>query len=106
MFLSTSKAAYLYGYSLNGRDGQASTTMGVDGLNEFRAVYICFWIGLTILSFIAARKVNLAVLATFTFLMVLLQSLDAFSALPWTGGPIRATSLFSSWNLAPACWAC
>ena len=46
------KAAYLYGYTLN----------GVDGHNEFRAVYMGFWIGLTVLFFIAAWKIEVPIL--------------------------------------------
>ena len=65
VFLSPAKAAFIYGYTLN----------GVDGLNEFRAVYIGFWIGLTVLFFTAARKPELSVLGDIGFLMILLQSL-------------------------------
>ena len=61
----TEKAAYLYGYTLN----------GIDGHNEFRAVYIGFWIGLTILFFTAARKIEMPVLGDIALVMVLLQSL-------------------------------
>src|SRR5437660_5750820 len=50
VLFATHKAAYFYGYTLN----------GVDGLNEFRAVYIGFWFGLTILFFTAARRPNIA----------------------------------------------
>ena len=57
VLFATDKAAYLYGYTLN----------GVDGLNEFRAVYIGFWIGLTVLFFIAARKIEFTLLGDIGF---------------------------------------
>src|SRR5260370_31323574 len=63
--LATKAAAHLYGYTLN----------GVDGLNEYRAVYIGFWIGLTVLFFTAARKVEQPLLGDIGFLMLLLQAL-------------------------------
>src|SRR5215471_10416892 len=59
------KAAYLYGYTLNGADGH----------NEFRAVYIGFWIGLTNLFFAAAGKINVPILVDIAVIMVLLQAL-------------------------------
>jgi hypothetical protein len=65
VLFSIEKAAYLYGYTLN----------GVDGHNEFRAVYIGFWIGLAILFFTAVRKINLPILGDIALVMVLLQSL-------------------------------
>jgi hypothetical protein len=65
VLFSIEKAAYLYGYTLN----------GIGGHNEFRAVYIGFWIGLTILFFTAARKINLPILGDIALVMVLLQSL-------------------------------
>lgn len=77
VLLATSKAAYLYGYTLN----------GVDGLNEFRAVYIGFWIGLTVLFFTAARKLELTLLGDIGFLMVLLQSLGRLLSFVVDGKP-------------------
>jgi hypothetical protein len=77
VLFATNKAAYLYGYTLN----------GVDGLNEFRAVYIGFWIGLTILFFTAARKIRLAVLGDLAFLLVLLQSLGRLLSFALDGIP-------------------
>jgi len=65
VLFKTEKAAYLYGYTLN----------GVDGHNEFRAVYIGFWIGLTILFFNAVRKIDWPLLGDIALTMVLLQSL-------------------------------
>ena|SRR5882672_5831442 len=65
VLFSIDKAAYLYGYTLN----------GVDGHNEFRAVYIGFWIGLTILFFAAAWKIEMPLLGDLALIMVLLQSL-------------------------------
>ena len=71
------KAAYLYGYTLN----------GVDGHNEFRAVYIGFWIGLTILFFAAAKRVDLVLLGDIALLMVLLQSLGRLLSFVVDGKP-------------------
>jgi len=71
------KAAYLYGYTLN----------GVDGHNEFRAVYIGFWIGLAILFFAAAWKINLPLLGDLALFMVLLQSLGRLLSFIVDGKP-------------------
>jgi hypothetical protein len=59
------QAAHVYGYTLN----------GVDGLNEFRAIYMGFWIGLTILFFTAAWKFELWILGDMALILVLGQSL-------------------------------
>jgi hypothetical protein len=59
------KAAYWYGYTLN----------GIAGANEFRAVYMGFWVGLTVLFFTAAWKINTPLLGDLALLMVLMQSL-------------------------------
>jgi Domain of unknown function (DUF4345) len=77
VLFATSKAAYLYGYTLN----------GVDGLNEFRAVYIGFWIGLTVLFFVSAWKLELTLLGDIGFLMVLLQSLGRLLSFIVDGKP-------------------
>ena len=77
VLFATDKAAYLYGYTLN----------GVDGLNEFRAVYIGFWIGLTVLFFVAARKIELTLLGDIGFLMVLLQALGRLLSFVMDGKP-------------------
>jgi hypothetical protein len=71
------KAAYLYGYTLN----------GIDGHNEFRAVYIGFWIGLTILFFTAAKRIDLPVLGDLGLLMILLQSLGRLLSFMVDGKP-------------------
>ncbi len=75
---NTAHAAYLYGYTLNGP---------VDGLNEFRAVYIGFWIGLTILFFTAAKKLQLAILGDLALLLVMLQSLGRLMSFAVDGIP-------------------
>lgn len=75
---NTSNAAWLYGYTLNGP---------VDGLNEFRAVYIGFWIGLTILFFTAAKRLQLAVLGDLALLLVFLQSLGRLLSFALDGIP-------------------
>lgn len=77
VLFSTEKAAYLYGYTLN----------GIDGHNEFRAVYIGLWIGLTILFFTAVRKIDLPVLGDIALVMVLLQSLGRVLSFVMDGIP-------------------
>lgn len=71
------KAAYVYGYTLN----------GVDGLNEFRAVYIGFWIGLTILFFVALWKYKTAIIGDLGLLMILLQALGRCASFVLDGIP-------------------
>lgn len=77
VLFAANKAAYLYGYTLN----------GVDGLNEFRAVYMGFWLGLTILSFTAAWKIELSLLGDLALLMVLLQALGRLLSFVVDGMP-------------------
>lgn len=77
VLFSAEKAANLYGYTLN----------GIDGHNEFRAVYIGFWIGLTILFFTALRKIDLPVLGDIALVMVLLQSLGRVLSFVMDGMP-------------------
>lgn len=77
VFFVADKAAYLYGYTLN----------GVDGLNEFRAVYMGFWIGLTILFFAAAWKIEFALLGDLALTMVLMQSLGRLLSFIKDGRP-------------------
>ena len=71
------KAAYIYGYTLN----------GVDGHNEFRAVYMGFWIGLTVLFFAAAWKIEMPILGDIAALMVLLQALGRLLSFLLDGKP-------------------
>ena len=73
------KAAYIYGYTLN----------GVDGHNEFRAVYMGFWIGLTILFFVAAWKIDVPILGDIAALMVLLQALGRLLSFVMDGKPSK-----------------
>ena len=75
VLFAADKAAYLYGYTLNGV------------LNEFRAVYIGFWIGLTVLFFIAARKIEFTLLGDIGFVMVLLQALGRLLSFVMDGKP-------------------
>jgi Domain of unknown function (DUF4345) len=77
VLFSAEKAANLYGYTLN----------GIDGHNEFRAVYIGFWIGLTILFFTALCKIDLPVLGDIALVMVLLQSLGRVLSFVMDGMP-------------------
>jgi hypothetical protein len=48
---------------------------GVDGHNEFRAVFMGFWVGLSLLFFQSARHYRLAVLGDVAFMLILFQSL-------------------------------
>jgi len=73
------KAAYIYGYTLN----------GVDGHNEFRTVYMGFWIGLTVLCFVAARKIEMPILGDIAALMVLLQALGRLLSFMLDGKPSK-----------------
>jgi hypothetical protein len=77
VLFSIDKAAYLYGYTLN----------GIDGHNEFRAVYMGFWIGLTILFFTAAKRIDQPVLGDLALLMILLQSLGRLLSFIVDGKP-------------------
>ena len=77
VLLSPNKAAYIYGYTLD----------GADGVDEFFAVYIGFWIGLTILFFISAWKLELTLLGDIAFLMILLQSLGRVLSFALDGKP-------------------
>ena len=71
------KAAFLYGYTLN----------GLDGRNEFRAVYVGFWIGLAILFFTATWRIDLPLLGDLALVMVLLQSLGRLLSFVVDGKP-------------------
>ena len=77
VLFATHKAAYFYGYTLN----------GVDGLNEFRAVYIGFWFGLTILFFTAARRLNIALVGDLALILVLMQALGRLLSFAVDGIP-------------------
>jgi hypothetical protein len=77
VLLATQKAAHFYGYTLN----------GVDGLNEFRAVYIGFWLGLTILFFTAARRLNIALAGDLALVLVLMQALGRLLSFAVDGIP-------------------
>jgi hypothetical protein len=71
------KAAYFYGYTLNGAGGD----------NEFRAVYMGFWIGLTVLFFVAAWKIETPILGDIAALMILLQALGRLLSFLLDGKP-------------------
>jgi hypothetical protein len=71
------KAAYFYGYTLNAAGGH----------NEFRAVYMGFWIGLTVLFFIAAWKIEMPILGDIAALMILLQALGRLLSFLLDGKP-------------------
>lgn len=48
---------------------------GIGGADEFHAVFLGFWLGLTVLFFYSVRHYRLAILGDMAFLLVLLQSL-------------------------------
>lgn len=77
VLFAVDKVAYIYGYTLN----------GVGGHNEFRAVYMGFWVGLTILFFIATWKINQPILGDLALLMVLLQSMGRLLSFVIDGKP-------------------
>jgi hypothetical protein len=77
VLFSTQKAAYFYGYTLN----------GADGFNEFRAVYIGFWFGLTILFSASAWKIDISLIGDVALIMVLLQSLGRLLSFAIDGIP-------------------
>lgn len=66
----------------------------VDGLNEFRAVFIGFWLGLMVLFFTAVRKYELAILGDMGLLMVLLQSMGRLISFILDGIPSRMFVIF------------
>jgi hypothetical protein len=53
----------------------ALTPVGIGGHNEFRAVFMGFWLGLTVLFFQAVRRYQLAIVGDLAFMLVLFQSL-------------------------------
>jgi hypothetical protein len=61
----------------------------VDGHNEFRAVYMGFWIGLTVLCFVAAWKIDMPILGDIAALMVLLQALGRLLSFVMDGKPSK-----------------
>jgi hypothetical protein len=63
--LALTFTAGVYGFTLN----------GIGGANEFRAVYMGFWLGLTLGFFLAVKHYRLAILGDLMFIMVLLQAL-------------------------------
>jgi hypothetical protein len=56
-------------------DFYAHTPKGIGGYNEFRAVFMGFWLGLTVLFFQAVRRYRLAIVGDLAFMLVLFQSL-------------------------------
>jgi hypothetical protein len=76
--------ATLYGYTLN----------GVGGANEFRAVYMGFWLGLTYGFFRALKHYNLAILGDVMFTLVFMQSLGRLYSFAVDGIPPLQFVLF------------
>jgi len=77
VLFDTNKAAYLYGYTLNGAGGH----------NEFLAVYVGFWIGLTILFFASAKRIDLVLMGDIALIMILLQALGRLLSFLLDGKP-------------------
>ena len=69
--------ARVYGLSL----------IGVDGLNEFRAVYMGFWISLCVAMLTAARRPEETLLGDICGVMLLMQSLGRFTSFALDGRP-------------------
>lgn len=76
MFLPT-QVARVYGLSL----------VGVDGLAEFRAVYVGFWISLAITMITAARRPDATLLGDLCGVMLLAQSLGRLASFGLDGRP-------------------
>lgn len=76
--------ATLYGYTLNGTGGD----------NEFRAVYMGFWVGLTYGFFRSVKHYQLAILGDTLFAMVFLQSLGRLYSFAVDGMPPTRFVLF------------
>lgn len=60
---------------------------GVDGLNEFRAVYTGFWISLCVAMLTAARRPDETLLGDICGLMLLMQSLGRVMSVAVDGRP-------------------
>ena len=82
--LNLTWTATLYGYTLN----------GVGGANEFRAVYMGFWLGLTLGFFRAFKHYNLAILGDTMFALVFMQSLGRLYSFAVDGIPPLQFVLF------------
>jgi hypothetical protein len=82
--LNITFTATLYGYTLN----------GIGGANEFRAVYMGFWLGLTLGFFLSLKHYRLAILGDVLFAMVLLQSLGRLYSFAVDGIPPTRFILF------------
>ena len=71
------QTARIYGYTL----------LGVDGLNEFRAVYVGFWVGLGILLFTSAKRLDQVLLGDLAAVLVLMQALGRLFSFIFDGIP-------------------
>jgi hypothetical protein len=65
----------------------ALTPVGIGGDSEFRAVFMGFWFGLTILFFQSLRRYHLAILGDMAFILVLCQSLGRLYSFAVDGIP-------------------
>lgn len=68
-------------------DFYALTPVAIGGDSEFRAVFMGFWLGLTILFFQALRRYRLAILGDMAFMLVLCQSLGRLYSMAVDGMP-------------------
>jgi hypothetical protein len=68
-------------------DFYAFTLNGIGGHNEFRAVFMGFWLGLTVIFLQSVRHYRVAVLGDMAFTLVLLQSLGRLYSFAADGIP-------------------
>jgi hypothetical protein len=61
--------------------------VGIEGLNEFRAVYTGFWISLCVAMLTAARRPDETLLGDVCGVMLLMQSLGRFTSFALDGRP-------------------
>jgi len=61
--------------------------VGIGGHDEFRAVFMGFWLGLTILYFTSLKHYRVAVLGDMAFMLVLMQSLGRLYSFAVDGIP-------------------
>jgi hypothetical protein len=84
--------AGVYGFTLNGNGGA----------NEFRAVYMGFWLGLTFGFLLAVKHYRLAILGDLLFAMVLMQALARAYSFAVDGMPPTRFVLFFALELVTA----
>src|SRR5689334_18142350 len=65
----------------------AFTLVGIGGHDEFRAVFMGFWLGLTLIFFTSVKHYRVAILGDMAFMLVLLQSLGRLYSFAVDGIP-------------------